>query len=156
TQDLMLRLGVYDLPVFARLNVHRGRLADRNANIPASLPAVWADLGHLDRAEALARSITDPGGQVRALADLARAAAGAGDLDRAEALAGHAEAAARSITDPGRQAQALADLAEAAAGAGDLDRAGALARSITEPDGQARALADLARKAEPGHARSLL
>ena len=98
-------------------------------------------------------------------------AAGAGDLDRAEALA-------RAITDPDRQARALADLAQAAAGAGDLDRAEAAAagrsptrtgrrgcwrtwprrrrgrvtwtgprrwpEAITDPDQRARVLADLA------------
>ena len=153
-QDLMLRLEVYDLPVFARLNMHRGRLADRNANIPASLPAAWAAIGHLDRAEAAAQSITDSYVQALALADLARAAAGARDLDRAGALAGQAEEAARSITSPYRQALVLADLAAAAAKSGGLDRAGALAgqaevaaRSIADPGGQAQALADLARAA---------
>ena len=50
------------------------------------------------------------------LADLAEAAADAGDLGRAQELA-------RSISDPARQAEALAYLAEAAAGAGDLNRA---------------------------------
>ena len=81
------------------------------------------------------RAITDPDRQARALAELAEAAARAGDLDRARALAEQAEAAARAITDPDRQARALAELAEAAAGAGDLDRAEALARAITDPDG---------------------
>ena len=42
------------------------------------------------------------------LAGVARAAAEAGDLDRAGTLAGQAEAAARAIPDPDRQAEALA------------------------------------------------
>ena len=37
-----------------------------------SLPAVWAAIGHPERAEALARAITDPDRRVQALADLAR------------------------------------------------------------------------------------
>ena len=57
--------------------------------------------GDLDRAQELARSITDPARQAEALAAVAVAAAGAGDLDRAQALA-------QSISDPGRQAEALA------------------------------------------------
>ena len=126
-QDMMLRLRVYDLPILAQLNVHRSRLADRNAHLPASLPAIWATIGYLDRAEALTRSVIDPGWQAQALTDLAGVVAGAGDLDRAGALAGQAEAAARSITDPDRQAQALTDLARVVAGAGDLDRAEAMA-----------------------------
>jgi hypothetical protein len=42
--------------------------------------------GDLDRAEALARSITDPDSQQRALAKLASAVAQAGDRDRAQDL----------------------------------------------------------------------
>jgi hypothetical protein len=62
-----------------------------------------AGSGDLDRAEALARAMTDPQQQASALAELARAVAGSGDLDRAEALA-------RAITDPIRQTAALAEL----------------------------------------------
>ena len=50
------------------------------------------------------------------LAGVAVAAARAGDLDRAQALAEQAEAAARSITDPGRQAEALAGVARGGGG----------------------------------------
>ena len=53
------------------------------------------------QAEAVARSITDPYMQARALAEVAQALARAGDVDRAEAVA-------RSIADPSRQARALA------------------------------------------------
>ena len=53
------------------------------------------------------------------LADVARAAAAAGDL---EPGARQAEAGP-AITDPYRQAEALADAGQAAAAAGDLDRA---------------------------------
>ena len=45
-QDLLLRLDEPDLPALARLNVHRSILADRNAHVPPSLPAVWATVGH--------------------------------------------------------------------------------------------------------------
>ena len=82
-QDLLLRRGDYDLPVLARLNVHRGFLAARNAHVPVNLPSVWAAIGYPDRAEALARSITDPDRRAEALAGLVAAAAKAGDLDQA-------------------------------------------------------------------------
>ena len=59
-----------------------------------------AGAGDLDRAERVARSITDPYQQVGVMASLAGVAAGAGDLDRARALAASAEPAARSITHP--------------------------------------------------------
>ena len=74
-QDLLLRRGDYDLPVLARLNVHRSFLAARNAHVPVNLPSVWAAIGHPDRAEALARSITDPDRRAEALAGLAVAVA---------------------------------------------------------------------------------
>ncbi|MGI5238875.1 trypsin-like peptidase domain-containing protein [Dactylosporangium sp. CA-139066] len=92
-----------------------------------------AGAGDLDRAEALARSITDPYEQAHALSAVAAAVAGTGDLDRAEALA-------RSITDPYEQADALSAVAAAVAGTGDLDRAEALAQSITNPYRQMKAL----------------
>ena len=82
----------------------------------------------------MARTITDPDDQEQTLTQLVVAAAQAGDLDRAEALA-------RTITDPDNQTLALAQLAAAVAGAGDLDRASrlaadaeALARTLTNVD----------------------
>ena len=63
-----------DLTAALSLARHRDYLTDRNANIPTQLPAVWATLGQHIRAEALARSITDPDRQTRALAAVARRA----------------------------------------------------------------------------------
>ena len=136
-QDLLLRLNEPDLSIMACLNVHRSILAERNTHVPPVLPVVWATVGHIERAEALARAITDPVHKAQALAGLVRAVARAGDLDRAEALAG-------MIADPYQQAWALAGLAEAVARAGDLDRAEALAGMIADPYQQAWALAGLA------------
>jgi tetratricopeptide (TPR) repeat protein len=97
-----------------------------------------------DRAEQIARSITDPDEQAR---DLATAVALVGDYDRAEQIA-------RSITHPHEQARTLAEVAEvtmAAAGVGDYDRARELAdraeqiaRSITDPCEQEDILARVA------------
>ena len=67
-----------------------------------------AGAGDLDRAQELARSISDrEPAQARALAHLVKTA-GAGDLDRARSLAEQAEAAARAISNPYQQAEALA------------------------------------------------
>ena len=88
-------------------------------------------------AEAAARTTTDPGGQVLALIAVAKAAAQAGDLDRAEAVA-------HTITTPLFKAMALTGLFTAAARAGELDRAEALVGTITEPAHQAWALTNLA------------
>src|SRR5215831_3529124 len=130
-----------DLTATLDLAIARDRLAQRNSNIPTELPAVWATLGNPIRAEALARSITDPSEQAWALAAVAEALAMGGDL-------GQAETTARAITDPYEQARALAAVAEPLAKAGDLEQARRLAhqaetaaRAITSPYGQARALA---------------
>ncbi|HSV65024.1 MAG TPA: hypothetical protein VLJ59_03825, partial [Mycobacteriales bacterium] len=144
-QDLILQQQDPDLLSMARLAIQHGRLSERNANIPTNLPAVWARLGHISRAESLARSITDPGRQAWALAGLAQATAATGDLDRAETTA-------HAITHPYQQARALADLAQATAATGDLGRARRLttaaettAHAITHPYQQAQALAGLAQ-----------
>jgi hypothetical protein len=82
------------------------------------LAAVIAQTGDLDRAEALARTITHRNADTvsPALASVASAAARAGDFDRAEALA-------RTITNARAKARAAIDLIAASARTGDLDRA---------------------------------
>ena len=92
-----------DLVAALRLARHRDDLTDRNTNIPPFLPAVWATLGHPTRAEALARSITDPDRQARALAAVAGRWPRPGSTSRPRGAA-QAETVARSITDPDRQA----------------------------------------------------
>ncbi|MBE8520689.1 hypothetical protein ILP97_24920 [Amycolatopsis sp. H6(2020)] len=146
-QDLVLAQPTTDLYAMARLSIRRNSLGDRNTRIPAELPAVWERINQPDRAEALARSITDPYSQAQALTAVAWTAATAGNLDRAGRLA-------RSITSPDRRAPALAAVARAAADAGDADRAGELitaaeqaARSIPDPYPQALALAEVAQAA---------
>ena len=67
----------------------------RNQSIPFGLPIVWARLARFDHAEALARTIIDPGVRIQALAPLVTVVAHAGDLDRADADF------ARTIVDPG-------------------------------------------------------
>jgi tetratricopeptide (TPR) repeat protein len=136
-----------DLTAMLRLAIARDELIKRNSHIPETLPAAWVKLGNLNRAETLARSITDPSGQARALTEVAKALARAGDLNNTRQVAQQAEAAAYSIINPSGpsgQARALAAVAVALAGAGDLDRAEALARSITGSDGQVYALAAVA------------
>lgn len=144
TRDLLLRLGEPDLPALGRLNVHRSSIAERNAHVPAILPSVWAMLGSLPRAEALARAITSPSEQARALAGLAKIAAGAGDLDRAAALA-------LAITSPYQRAWALAVLAAKADDANRAatlaDRAQTAAQAVTDPYQRTRALAVTAEAA---------
>ena len=119
-----------------------------------------AQAGDPDRAEALARTITDPNSRAGSLARLGTAAAQAGDMGRAGRLAAEAEALARTIADPEDRDWALADVAIATTRAGDLDRAEALARTLTDPYSAQRALAELARAVaqagDPDRARDLL
>jgi hypothetical protein len=96
---------------------HRAYLADRNADIPVHLPAVWAALGQHIRAEALARSIPDQSRQAQALAAVAVALARAGQPEQAVTLA-------RSI--PWEQVQALAAVAQVLAETGQSEQAAAV------------------------------
>ncbi|WP_144120912.1 caspase family protein [Catellatospora sichuanensis] len=146
-QTLLLAQPEPDLEVMALLSIRRKNLTDRNTNIPAGLPAVWAHLGQPARAEALARSISDPRQRAQALTAATRAAAASGDPDRAEQIA-------RSVTDPYLRAQALTAATESAAASGDPDQARRLAAdaeqaawSVTNPYLRAQALTAATRAA---------
>jgi hypothetical protein len=153
--DLIAAQDTPDLASALRLAYHRDQLTDRNTNIPDDLPAVWATLGQVTCAEALATSITDPARQAEALTKVAGALARAGAHQRADAVARQAEEVARSITSPSLQAQALTQVVEALAGAGQHQQAEELARSIGKPDSQAEALARVAEAlARAGDTRS--
>jgi hypothetical protein len=84
--DLIAAQDAPDLASALSLACHRDLLTDRNTNIPVGLPAVWATLGQVNRAEALAASLTGQGRQA-ALARVAGALAGAGRHEQAEATA---------------------------------------------------------------------
>ncbi len=144
TQDVVAGQDDPDLCAMVRLAIHRDHLADRNSEIPIILPEVWARLGHLNRAESIANSITDPIKRIKALTLVATAAAESGDRNRAARLVGDAEQIAHTIAElkPGLQAYALARIAGAAAEVGDFDRAEHLARTVTDhPNSYADALA---------------
>ncbi|MEV4281489.1 hypothetical protein [Actinoplanes xinjiangensis] len=144
-QDLILAERAPDLEAMLRLCIRRTNLANRNNNIPTNLPAVWATLGQPTRAEELARSITEPYWQARALTAVARAVAAAGDLSRAQQLIDQATILARSITEAHQQAQAATAVVEVIAAIGASDHASNMAHSITDPYWQARALTAVAR-----------
>ncbi|MEV4158088.1 hypothetical protein AB0J48_34195 [Nocardia salmonicida] len=139
-----------DVIAMLRLSIHRDHLRNQNSNIPPGLPAVWALLGQINRAEVIARSKTDQqtrNQDPRALTSVVEATAEYGDLDRAETIAD-------SIIAPGYQASALALVAEARAETGGLDRATmmivraeAIADSIDHPNNQTYALMSVARAA---------
>ena len=168
-QDLVLAQHDPDPLTMARLAIHRDVLTGRSGYIPIRLPAVWAALGRLTRAETLAQSIAEPSRQAESLAVLAEIVADV-DLGRAcklaiaitchdrqaDALASLArkvtvaqlpwvEELARaigSISDASRRAEVLASLVESVAGV-DSARAEELAASVTDPVEQTAALAAL-------------
>ncbi|CUU54984.1 Uncharacterized conserved protein HemY, contains two TPR repeats [Parafrankia irregularis] len=98
-----------------------------------------AHLGDYDRAENIARSISDDEDmRSRALGEVAEGVAQAGDYDRATAIA-------RSVIYKDLCAQALGDVAMAAAHAGEFATAQATADTITHPAVRAQALVEIAR-----------
>jgi hypothetical protein len=103
--------------------------------------------GNHERAQLIARTVTDPHARTRALAAAAEAAAAAGEYQQAAQLA-------HTITYPDKSALTLADAAKTAAAAGDHDRARLLAthaertaRNVVAPSQQISALGVLARAA---------
>ena len=135
----MDRRGGVSKPVRAALTSFYRRLAgqDRRTQALAQVARTVAD-GDPTRAEAIARTMTDPALQARALTEVARTVAAAGDPARAEAIA-------RTITDPALQARALTGVAGMLLSDGDPARAEAIARTITDPALQAQALTEVAR-----------
>ena len=139
----------------AELAIYRHSVSIRGHAIPPTLPALWERLGCSDHAEALARTITSPIAQARALYELACAIAAAGDFHRALRVATDAEALAfphlGTVWGPGDTAdnvreagRAAGELAAAVAGAGDLDSAERLAHPLAA-HGHSQALTGLFR-----------
>ena len=95
----------------------------------------------------MARSITDPDRQARALAAVAGALAGAGRHEQAETVA-------RSITNPGRQAQAQTAVAGALAARGDTRQAHRVASAACAV-GQWTTVLELVLSLEPSALRVL-
>jgi hypothetical protein len=79
-----------DLTALLLLAVARAELADRNASLPANLPAAWVLLDQPNRAVALASGVPTRRRR-RALRGVATALAAAGDQNRADALAAGVE-----------------------------------------------------------------
>jgi hypothetical protein len=75
-----------DLAALARVTMHRDRLYDRNTHIPAYLPALWATLGHFERAEKLALLAQEMDPTTDALANLMQVLVSSQHVDRVERL----------------------------------------------------------------------
>ena len=108
----------------------------------ADLSAAVAGTGDLDRAERVARSVSNDDSPEGPLVDVAGLAAAAGDRDRAERIA-------RSLASLTRQEAALVRVVRALAARGDIVDAERIARSLTDPFRRGAALRALL-PADPG------
>lgn len=156
-QELVLEDPDPDLLTMYRLARHRDSLTERNRYISSDVPVAWARLGEFDRAETLARSISDSGTRAQALRELVGELATVGEFDRAETLA-------RNLGDPdwvpvwardeqkspaaGRSSEradawALVQLVGPLAIAGEFDRAQAIAADMPSAGMAAQALCEL-------------
>ena len=142
-QQLCLAEPSPDLTSLVLLAIERDRLTHRNIALPRGLPALWVRLGQPGRGQALAVSLSDPGRQAEALADLSKALALNGQRGQAERTAQTAVQSALTVSDPGRKADALAAVGIAVALFGDPGQAERIAHSIDIPERRSEALADL-------------
>ncbi|MFC6022139.1 trypsin-like peptidase domain-containing protein [Plantactinospora solaniradicis] len=97
-----------DLATLALLAIRRTQLASRNQAIPVDLPMLWARLGELDRAVALAETIADSERRARAFIRLV-GVTGTGDEERDRTLLDKATKAVQKMAGPARSS-ALAEL----------------------------------------------
>jgi tetratricopeptide (TPR) repeat protein len=157
------RIATQDTPDLASalsLACHRDHLADRGTRVPVNLPAVWAALGKLPRALALADSFAYWPERVKALAQIAGVLAEAGQHQEAMRIAKDVEAIAWTLTDdsaPGRpegadlaEGEVLVEVAKALARVGEhqnavsLANASLMARHVSDPGWDRSALQQVA------------
>lgn len=131
-RQLVLSQSDQDLAALAVLAISQDRLDSRNESVPKSLIALWAHLGQVSRAEALAHSFHDLDDQAAALSSIAAELASA-DPDRATALMAEAEQTAKLLPDPVWRSIALGSLAEDMARAGFWDAARRVVQSLDTP-----------------------
>ncbi|MET8760162.1 hypothetical protein [Lentzea sp. NPDC004782] len=140
-----------DLDAMIRLAMHRDRLLDRGGDVPVDLPALWASVGRVNRAETMAASIKNHGRRVEAFLQIVRTTYRNGDADRSRKLFDQAEAEAMTFLDPDERSPAFVRLIQCAAQCGLTDRATALlgiaASAVREHVPNANALTALMRSA---------
>jgi hypothetical protein len=121
-----------DLGAALRLALHRDELFRRNWKIPVELPVAWARLGEFARAEAMARTLSNPpGSRDNALLSLAEVAFAAGDAERGLRLADE-------VAEATPYASMLCAVARVLARAGERERARRLVDQAEENGGLSR------------------
>ncbi|WP_410644587.1 tetratricopeptide repeat protein [Amycolatopsis sp. lyj-346] len=138
TQSMIANQTEPALAEMIRLSIHRDHLLARNRSIPTELPAAWAALGQIKRAESLIKSIPKP--EDRIYASIFAAASlkqQHGATEEIRELLGTAEATAAAVASrPGDHADVLYAAVEALINFDNIDRAEILARSIHWPSGK--------------------
>ncbi|TQM81232.1 hypothetical protein FHX81_3595 [Saccharothrix saharensis] len=180
TRSLLMADDVPDLVAISRLAVHRDRLVGRNASLSPTLPGLWASLGRISRAVAVARSFDDAHARDLAHLSVVRALVRQGHVTQAVDLAdaigdvllrtraltalapvgrGHdgvrslldrQDRAVRLIEVTTRRDRELRALVRAAARLGDIPRALALLDPITDDAVRALAVLPIVRAAITG------
>jgi hypothetical protein len=131
-----------DLRSLARIALHKFSIGARSAALPDNLPIVWAELGDLDRGEALARTIVWPEERALTLVDVAYRIAST-DTKRAAALCASAQAIIPHIDRTGGRVGVLSGIVEVLASF-DPDRAEQFTISLGDPRTMALGLATVA------------
>ncbi|WP_394615958.1 trypsin-like peptidase domain-containing protein [Lentzea sp. JNUCC 0626] len=127
---LVAQASVPDLGVLLRLGAVRSDLGQRNADIPAKLPGVWAALGEDDRALALVNSIVDDEDRVRALTGVVAALAKRGEHARVARMANDVERAAAQLPNLQDRLEVLCALVEALVIDGEQERVERVVREV--------------------------
>ncbi|MET9625932.1 trypsin-like peptidase domain-containing protein [Lentzea sp. NPDC006480] len=121
-----------DLLALLRIAVARSELGERNVHIPSVLPGVWARLGEVDRAVALANSLAEDLSRAMALTEVVKALAETGDRDGALRVAEEAEHAIARLGDPSFRWGQLIELADAVSGSAEPERSRRLLAEVEE------------------------
>jgi len=120
-----------------RLKITHSLLSSRNKNIPIILPAVWAKIGRVRRAVALAAGLPESDQRCRALVELATAVTRTAETAIVGNLMELAELAAADIEDPLARSWALIDVVRASVSVADHARALRLSKSVMDLSGAA-------------------
>ncbi|MEV7373481.1 hypothetical protein AB0O51_21735 [Streptomyces sp. NPDC090301] len=120
------------LTALLRLALRRAALRDRNGQVPAGLPAAWAELGERDRALALARGLAPPN-RIRALCAVAELLHADGSRDRAHALLDEADSLARAEHQSQERPFALWAVGDSWLAVGAADRAEEVMNALAGP-----------------------
>ncbi|QJT00040.1 hypothetical protein G9272_06890 [Streptomyces asoensis] len=130
-EELIIDAGVPDLLDMVRLAIRRDELDARNDRVKSTLPWAWAALGHVHRAEALARSIPIPDERALALVRVAEELVKRAEIEQAVPLLEEAEVVLSMAEGVWEQtAPALAGAVAAWTRMGRLERAERLVSTV--------------------------